>query len=151
LNKVESLPQQQVGQATEQPDPTITTLEFNKFAEGDAAFVAGGVGVDGTISVKASTTAVAEFRAIFGNINVGTTNNYSIAAAIEGAAGGWTTRVDPVVQNPLPVSGPGGPLPVFVDITAPATPATATLRLTLTRQGLATNNKRSVAYRLTLR
>ena len=151
VNKVETLPQQQVGQATEQPDPTITTLEFNKLADGDAAFTAGGVGVDGTISVRQSTTAIVEFRAIFGNINVGTTNNYSITAAIEGAAGGWTTKVDQVVQNPLPVSGPGGPLPVFVDITAPATPATATLRLTLTRQGIPTNNKRSVAYRLTLR
>jgi hypothetical protein len=153
-NKVESLPQQQVGQATEQPDSTITTLEFNKFAEGDAVFSTntGGVnGVDGTISVRQSTNAVAEFRAIFANINVGTTNNYVIAAAIEGPAGGWTTKVDQVVQNPLPVSGPGGPLPVFVDITAPATPATAILRLTLTRQGQATNNKRSVAYRLTLR
>jgi hypothetical protein len=148
LNKVESLPQQQVGLATEQPDPTITTLEFNKFAEGDAAFSAGGVGVDGTISVRASTTAIAEFRAIFGTVPVGT--SYAISVAIEGAAGGWTTRVDSVVQNPLPVSSPG-PLPVFIDITAPATPATATLRLTLTRQGIPPNTSRSVAYRLTLR
>ena len=153
-NKVESLPQQQVGQATEQPDPTITTLEFATIAEGDAAFSSntGGVsGVDGTISVRQSNTAVIEMRAIFANINVGTTNNYAVAVAIEGPAGGWSTTVDPVVQNPLPVPGPGGPVPIFIDITAPATPATATLRLTLTRQGQATNNKRSVAYRLTLR
>jgi IPT/TIG domain-containing protein len=152
--RVESLPPQQVGQATEQPDPTITIFEFATIADGDAAFSTntGGVtGVDGTISVRQSNSAVIELRATFANIPAGQTNNYAIAAAIDGPAGGWSTKPDTVMQNPLPVPGPGGPVPIFIDVTAPGAPATAILRVTLTRQGISTNNKRSVAYRLTLR
>lgn len=152
--RVEALPAQQVGQATEQPDPTITIFEVATIADGDATFSpnTGGVpGVDGTISVRASNSAVIEFRGTFANIAAGQTNNYAIAAAIDGPAGGWSTKPDTVTQNPLPVPGPGGPVPIFIDVTAPATPATAILKVTLTRQGISTNNKRSVSYRLVLR
>lgn len=151
--RVETLQPQQVGLETEQPEPTITSFEFNQIAQGDAAFVPGGAGgVEGTVSVRQSTTAAIELRAQFTGIPSGTTNNYQVTAAIEAPAGGWSTAVHPNTQNPLPVLGPSGVRPVFFQITAPATPATAILRLTLTRQGQPlTNNKRSIAYRLVLR
>ena len=153
--RVEALPPQQVGQESELPDSTITSFEFSSIvAPGDAVFSSdtGGVsGVDGTVSVRATNTVSIDVRATFATIPQGQTNNYQVTAAIDGPAGGWSTKVNQVVQNPLPVLGPGGVRPVFFDITAPATPATAILRLTLTRTGLAKNNKRSVAYRLVLR
>ena len=152
--QVESLPPQQVGQAAEQPDPTITSFEFNSVAGGDLAFSTdtGGItGVDGTVSVRQSNTGSIELRALFAGILTGLTANYAITAAVDAPAGGWTAKVGALTQNPLPVVGPGGAKSVFFDITAPATPATAILRLTLTHQGVATNNKRSVAYRLVLR
>ena len=152
--RVESLPAQQVGQATEQPDPTITSFEFNSIAQGDAAFSpnTGGVsGVDGTVSVRQGTTAAIDVRALFAGIPQGQTHNYQATAAIEGPAGGWSTAVHPSTPNPLPVPSPGGAAAFFFQITAPPTPSTAIARFTLTRQGVATNNKRSVAYRLILR
>ncbi len=153
-DRVESLPAQQVGQASEQPDSTITSFEFSSSIDGRATFNPdpGGVtGADGTIAVAPGQTGVIDVRAMFANIPVGTTNNYAITAAIEGTANGWSTKVNETMQNPQPVPGPGGAVAMFFDITAPSTPAQAVLRLTLTRQGAVTNNKRSVAYRLILR
>jgi len=150
----ESLPPQQVGQATEQPDPTITSFEFSSSIDGNSVFSTGtgGVaGVDGTISVTAARTGIIDVRAMFAGITVGTTNNYQISAVVEAPANGWSAKVNDTMQNPQPVPGPGGAVAIFFDITSPSTPAQAVLRLTLTRQGAATNNKRSVAYRLILR
>lgn len=153
-DRVESLPPQQVGQASEQPDSTITAFEFSSSIDGRATFATstGGVlGVDGTLAFAGGQTGVIDVRAMFANIPVGTTNNYAISAAIEGPANGWSTKVNETMQNPQPVPGPGGAVAIFFDVTAPSTPAQAVLRLTLTRQGAVTNNKRSVAYRLILR
>jgi hypothetical protein len=112
----------------------------------------GGVaGVDGTISVTPARTGIIDVRAMFAGITVGTTNNYQISAVVEAPANGWSAKVNDTMQNPQPVPGPGGAVAIFFDITSPSTPAQAVLRLTLTRQGAATNNKRSVAYRLILR
>jgi|GEM_PF-3240959 len=153
--RVESLPAQQVGQATEQPDPTITSFEFNQvIAPGDAAFSpnTGGVnGVDGTISVRQGNTVSVEFRALFAGIPTGQTNQYAITAVIEGPAGGWSTKLNQNQLTPQPVAGPGGAKTILFDITAPGAPATGIARFTLTRQGISTNNKRSIAYRLVLR
>lgn len=147
----ESLPTQQVGQQGEQPDPTVANFEFASIAAGDGSFSTetGGVsGVDGTLRVRQGTLATVEMRAQFTGIPAGTTNNYQLSGAIEGPANGWSVGVNPVMQNPQPVSAPGGLIPVFFDITAPGSTATAVVRLTLTRQGAATGNTRSVAYRL---
>jgi hypothetical protein len=149
--RTEILPEQQVGVAGETPDPTITNFDFNSVAEGDAAFfpTTGGVsGVDGTIRVRQNTTATIEFGALFANIPSGTTNNYLISATIDSPAGGWSAAVNDINQNPLPVVGPGGPVTIFFDINAPFSATTAIMRLTLTRQGLDTNNRRVVAYRV---
>lgn len=147
----ESLPPQQVGQASEQPDSTITSFEALKGIDNKAKVEPGGVeGVDGTIKVSPGQTGIIDVRAMFANITAGITNNYQISAVIEGPASGWSTKVNDTVQNPLPVVGPGGAQSIFFDITAPSSPAQATLRWTLTRQGAVTNNKRSIAYRLLL-
>lgn len=151
---VESLPDQQVGHASEQPDSTVTTFEFSSIADGNAAFsvnTGGMAGVDGTVSVAAGTNATIELRTIFANIPNGVLKNYTLTAVIEGAAGGWTTGVNSIMQNPLPVTGPGGIVFTDFDVHAPAVAATAKLRLTLTRADGAPNNKRSVAYRLILK
>ena len=153
-DRVESLPPQQVGQASEQPDSTITAFEFSSSIDGRATFnsATGGVpGVDGTLSFAPGLTGVIDVRAMFANIPASTTNNYAISAAIEGAAGGWSTKVNETMQNPQPVPSPGGAVAIFFDVTAPTAATQAVLRLTLTRQGAVTNNKRSVAYRLILR
>lgn len=150
----EPLPPQQVGQATEQPDPTITSLQFTSSIDGKSVFSSntGGVsGVDGTISVNPGQTGIIDVRAAFANIPTGQTNNYQISAVIEAPANGWSAKVNETMQNPQPVPGPGGNVAIFFDITAPTAAAQGILRLTLTRQGIATNNKRSVAYRLILR
>jgi hypothetical protein len=148
----ESVPNQQVGVAGETPDPTITNFDFASVVTG-AVFspTTGGIsGVDGTISVPRSTTGTIEVRAVFAGIPPGTTNNYQVSATVEAPAGGWSAAVNGATPNPQPVLGPGGPVSIFFDITAPGSAATAILRLTLTHVGLATNNKRSVAYRLIL-
>jgi hypothetical protein len=152
--KIETLPTQQVGVAVEQPDPTITSFEFSSIVDGDAAFstdTGGMSGVDGTLSVKANSKASIEVDAAFAGIPAGQTNQYQITAEVGAPALGWSTAVNPIMQNPLPEPAPGGPVSIFFDITAPGAAATATLKLTLTRQGIATNNKRSVSYRLMLK
>jgi hypothetical protein len=148
---VESLPDQQVGQAGEQPDPTVTNFEFSMVAQGDATFSTdtGGVsGVDGTLKIRQGTMATIEMRTQFGNISAGTTENYQLSAPVDTPASGWSASVNPITQNPLPVQGPGGLDMIYFDITAPGTATTTIVRLTLTRQGAATNNKRIVAYRV---
>ena len=85
-SRVETLPTQQVGQPTEQPDPTVSSFEFSSIADGDAIFstATGGMpGVDGTISVRASTRASIEVGALFTGIPVATSNNYLISASID--------------------------------------------------------------------
>ncbi len=153
-NVLESLPLQTVGQATEQPDSTITNFEFLAPADSKSVFstATGGVaGVDGTISVFASQTSSIETRATFGNIAQGATNQYDLTAVIVAPANGWSTKINDITLALQTVPGPGGTVALFFDITAPATPAQAIVRFTLTRRGLATNNKRSIAYRLILR
>jgi hypothetical protein len=149
----ESLPNQQVGLAGETPDPTITGFEFFSIVVGDAIFAPNSTGVgdfDGTFSIRQSTTATVRIRAVFANIPAGTTNNYDISMAIDSPAGGWSAALNANTATPVPVAS-AGPAPISVDVTAPGTAATTTLRLTLTRRGLATNNRRTVAYRLNLR
>ena len=148
---IESLPEQQVGQESEQPDPTITNFEFATVVQGTASFSTdtGGIsGIDGTLKIPLGTKATIEMRTQFSNIASGTTNNYLLSATVDAPANGWSASVDPVMPNPLPIHGPGGSAPTDFDITAPATSAAATVRLTLTNQGAIKNNKRTVAYRL---
>jgi hypothetical protein len=151
----ESLPDQQVGQAGEQPDPTVSNFEFAMIAQGPGSFSTntGGVsGVDGTLTVPAGTAAgtivTIDMRTQFSNIPAGTTNNYQLATAVDAPTNGWTAAVNAIMQNPLPIAGPGGLTETYFDIVAPGTAATAIVRLTLTRQGVTTNNKRKVAYRI---
>jgi hypothetical protein len=147
---IESLPEQQVGLESEQPDPTITSFEFASVVQGNASFSTdtGGVsGIDGTLKV-AQGTATIEMRTVFSNIPTGTTNSYVLSATVDAPANGWSASVNPVMQNPLLVHAPGANIPTDFDITAPGTAAAAVVRLTLTRQGVARNNKRTVAYRL---
>jgi len=149
----ESLPNQQVGLASETPDPTITGFEFSSIVVGDAIFTPNTTGVggfDGTFSVRQSTRATVRVRAIFANIPVGITNNYDISMSIDSPAGGWSTALNVSTGTPIPVAS-AGPVPILVDINAPGSAATAMLHLTLTRQGLTVNNKRTVTYRLNLR
>lgn len=153
-NVTESLPTQQVGQATEQPDPTITNFEFFAPADANSVFSAatGGVaGVDGTISVFPGQSSSIETRATFGNIAQGATNLYDLTAVIVAPANGWSTKINDITLPLQTVPGPGGTVPLFFDITAPTAAGQAVVRFTLTRRGLATNNKRSIAYRLILR
>ncbi|HYJ03870.1 MAG TPA: IPT/TIG domain-containing protein [Chthoniobacterales bacterium] len=150
----ESLPDQQVGVAIEQPDPTITNFEFSSVPVGDATFstnTGGMSGVDGTLSVTKSSTATIEMNAVFANIPSGPPNKYNISAVIEAPVGGWSAALNSITANPLTVPSPGGPVTAFFDITAPGSAAQTILRLTLTRQGATTNNKRTVAYRLILK
>lgn len=151
-NVLESLPIQTVGLATEQPDSTITNFEFFAPADNKSIFEPSGpVGVDGTIRVFASQTSSIETRATFGNIAQGATNQYDLTAVIVAPANGWSTKINDITLPLQTVLGPGGTVPLFFDITAPSGSTTATVRFTLTRRGLATNNKRSIAYRLLLR
>jgi hypothetical protein len=149
----ESLPEQQVGQESEQPDPTISNFEYASVVDGEGSFSTdtGGVsGVDGTLRIRQGTRATIEMRTQFSNIPTGTTNNYQLSAAVDAPSNGWSASVNDTMQNPLPVQGPGGLSLIYFDITAPGTSTTAIVRLRLTRQGVATNNKRTVAYRLQL-
>jgi hypothetical protein len=148
---VETLPQQQVGAAVEQPDATITSFEF--FASDDAnsefSTDTGGIpGIDGTLKVVKGRKAIIELEAIFANIPNGMTNHYQITAEVSAPALGWSAVVDASMQNPLPEPGPGGASQIMFDVTAPNSTDTATLKLTLTRQETNQDNKRSVSYRL---
>lgn len=148
--RVETLPTQQVGQASEQPDPTVPSFEFSSIAEGEAQFstATGGVpGVDGTIAVREDTQATVEIGAVFA-LPPQTTNLYHIIADVDG--GDWTAGVNPIMQNPLTVLSPGGSVSVFIDINAPGSSTSGILHLTLTRQGGEPNNRRRVSYRLIL-
>lgn len=148
--RVETLPTQQVGQVSEQPDSTVTSFEFSSIAEGEATFstATGGLpGVDGTIRVREETQATVEIGAVFA-LPPATTNQYQITAVVEG--GEWTASVNPIMQNPLTVVSPGGSVSVFFDINAPGSSTPGTLHLTLTRQGGGPNNRRQVSYRLGL-
>lgn len=150
---VESVPDQEVGEESEQPDPTVSNFEFASIAEGDATFSTetGGVsGVEGTFAVQQGSTATVEMRTVFQDIPAGTTNNYQLSAAVDSPANGWSTSVNPIMQNPLPIQGPGGLIMTYFDLTSPATSASAVVRFTLTRQGADTENRRTVAYRLTV-
>jgi hypothetical protein len=147
---VRSLPDQQVGLEGEQPDPTITAFEFSSIIDGDGSFSTdtGGVsGVDGTLTVKRGTTVTIELDTTFAGIPVGTTNNYQLTVAVS-PTNGWSASVNPVMQNPLPSNGPGGSVDAYFDITAPSSTNTAIVRFTLTRQGVTTNNTRTLSYRL---
>jgi len=146
----ENVPDQTVGQEGEQPDPTVTNFDNLKKVAGTVTVSSdtGGVqGVDGTISVKKATTGKVSVRTTFENIDPGP-NSYQLAATIDAPANNWSSQVDAVMPNPLPVSKPGGLVNVTFDLTAPDSADTAVVRLTLTRQGITKNNKRSVAYRL---
>ncbi len=145
---VEALPDQEVGQAGEQPDPTIVNFDFSSFVAGSGTFAPDAVvgsGLDGALSIPRGTTATIDVGATF--LAVGPTiNNYMITAAMDAPANGWSVAVDPVIQNPLPAGT--GAVSVFFDLVAPSTAATAIVRLTLTRQGVSSGNRKTVAYRL---
>ncbi len=148
----ESLPNQQVGQLAEQPDATVTNFESPTVIQGAASFSpsTGGVsGVDGTISMVRGATATIRMRTTFANIPAATTNRYALTATVDPPSGGWSSQVNGIMQNPLEVSSPGGLVQIFFDIQSSNVPAAqATMRLTLTREGAATGNTRTVAYRL---
>lgn len=149
---VESLPTQEVGQQGEQPDATVERFD-TPIVEGQGSFSTdtGGVsGVDGTLTIQRGSTVTVRVPAHF-TFAAGTTHNYQLSGTIDSPANGWSAVVSADMQNPLPVVGPGGLVRIKFDITAPNSTATAVARLTLTRQGATTGNKRSVAYRLVTR
>lgn len=150
---VESLPNQQVGQAGEQPDATVNVFEFSAIDSGQGQFSTdtGGVGgVDGTLAVKQGTTITIVMRTGFVNIPAGITNSYQLTTtpSLQAPANGWSASVHPLTQNPLLIQSPGGSVDTLFNITAPAAANTAILQLMLTRQGVVTGNKRAVSYRL---
>lgn len=153
---VESIPDQTVGQAGEQPDATVSNFEYSSTPVGQAVFSAdtGGIaGVDGTLTVKQGTTATIIMKTQF-VVSTGT-NNYQMSATIQAPANGWSAGVNSILSNPLPIKAPGGAVDTYFDITAPtgtvSNPSnSAVVKLMLTRQGAATGNKKSVSYRLVI-
>lgn len=146
----ENLPEQVVGQASEQPDPTITNLEFSSVQAGTATFTPGGAGgVDGTLVIPGGSTAVIALDATFANIAVGTQNRYNLSAEVVPATAGWTARVN-TVSTPAfyDIPGPGAQRFPNFDIIVPTTGGPVSMRLTITRSGAAADNKRSVTYRV---
>jgi hypothetical protein len=144
----EPLPNQQVGQASEQPDSTVTSFNFSTMlnSNGSHSSSTGGVsGVDGTISVKPGLKATFELDATFA-IPAGPAKQYQLSATVDSPATGWTAATQGM-ENPLSVSS-SGIIPIDYGVTAPASAPPTVLRLTITRLGVATNNKRTVAYRL---
>lgn len=146
----ESIPSQQVGQAGEQPDATVTTFEASGFVSGVGSVSSdtGGVsGVDGTLNVRRNTTAIVDMRTEFAIAN-GVTNTYDLSAEVESPANGWTAAPNSTMPDPVSVTGPGAPMSTFFDLHAPDSTATAVVRLTLTRGAGGSGNTRSVRYRL---
>jgi hypothetical protein len=149
-SRIESLPDQQVGQAGEQPDATVTSFEYASTVIGEAVFSTdtGGVaGVDGTLTVKQGTTVTIQMATTF-VVPVGTTYSYQMTAPVQAPANGWSGQANDILENPLPVQGPGGSVDTYFDITAPASSSTGVVRLTLTRQGATSGNTKAVSYRL---
>jgi hypothetical protein len=147
---IEPVPDQEVGQPSEQPDSTVSVFEFASFDAPVGSFstdTGGVIGVEGTLSIRRNVTATIEMRTAF-SIPVGTKNSYQLAAAVEPAGSDWSAAPNAVLPNPLPITGPGGSSPTFFDITAPAATSSAILRLTVTRLGATRDNTRKVAYRL---
>jgi len=145
----DAAPLQTVGVAGDTPDPTIANLTFNKFdTPGDGTFAGPAVGdqTDGTISIPGNTakTVTIFLDTTFSQIPVGSIFKYfSSATVVTGV--GWTANPNALEGNEFDVAGPGEQdFPAF-DINAPAA-GQATIQFTLTRQGLATNNKRSATF-----
>lgn len=150
---LEVLPDQQVGQATEQPDPTITNFDQPRIVSGSGTFsteTGDTSGVEGTIRVSAAGTVRVRMRTGFTLAAGGPVQNYQLSATVDNPSGGWSARVNQAMQNPLPITPPGGLTNTDFDITAPATASNAVVRFTLTHNNVAQNNKRTVAYRLQL-
>jgi hypothetical protein len=146
----ENLPEQAVGQASEQPDPTITNLEFSSVQAGNATFTPGGAGgVDGTLVIPGGSTAVIALDATFANIAAGTQNRYTLSAEVTPVTAGWTARVN-TISTPAfyDIPGPGAQRFPNFDIIVPTTGGPVLMRFTVTRSGAATNNTRSVTYRV---
>jgi hypothetical protein len=100
----------------------------------------------GTILIpgNAAKTVTVFLDTTFSQIPVGSTFKYlSSATVVTGA--GWSAGPNALEGNEFDVRGPGEQdFPAF-DISAAAS-GQATIQFTLTRQGLATNNKRSVTF-----
>lgn len=145
------VPTQTVGQAGEQPDPTITNLTFSRVLDGTASFAAPAPGdnVDGVLSIPgaAAVTVTISLDTTFANIPAGSTFSYVPSATVVSGAG-WSSGPNAVLTpNKYTVAAPGEQqFPAF-DINAPSS-GQAIVRFTLTREGAATNNKRSVTYRV---
>ena len=146
-----SVPPQSVGHAGEQPDSTITNLTFNRVLDGTASFAAAAAGdtVDGTVSIpgNAAVTVTIALDTTFANIPIGNIFNYVPSADVVSGAG-WSSAPNPLV-TPIKytISAPGEQQFPGFDINAAAS-GTAVIRFTLTREGVPTNNKRSVTYRV---
>jgi hypothetical protein len=103
--------------------------------------------VDGTLTVKQGTTVTIQMATTF-VVPVGTTYSYQMTAPVQAPANGWSGQANDILENPLPVQGPGGSVDTYFDITAPASSSTGVVRLTLTRQGATSGNTKAVSYRL---
>jgi hypothetical protein len=148
--RVETLPPQQVGAASEQPDETIDSFDFVQVVSGPATVSGdtGGVsGVEGTLTFTGTAQVIIEMLAAFSGIPPGPSNHYTISVALD-PVGSWVAAVDPALPGPVEIFSPGGSTSVFYDITAPGSASTTIMSMTLTHVGLLTNNKRTVAYRL---
>lgn len=146
VDQIETLAQQEVGAASEQPDPMVSSFEFFMSDDANSTFdpnTGGLPGIDGTLKVTKGKKAIIELEAIFVNIPQGG-KSYHIDAEVTPGNVGWVGVVNSTMTNPLPVPTPGA-VQVMFDVTAPNSADTATLKVTLTRE---TTNKRSVSYRL---
>jgi hypothetical protein len=145
---VESLPEQQVGHASEQPDPTISNLEFFSVSGGSTFSPTAPSGLDGTLSIPLNAAVTLRLRAQFVDIPATETHHYDCAVSVDTPANGWAAVRRPSMLNPLEIASPGGLKDVFANITAPGTATNAVLRVVLTHAEATTSNKRTVAYRL---
>jgi hypothetical protein len=148
----ETVPDLIIGEESEQPDPTITNLEFNNVLEGTATFTAAtdpSSGVDGTLAIPSGTTATIALDTTFANIQSGTENLYDLEATVIPTTTGWSAVVNAITTpNFYTIASPGAQrFPAF-DVTVPASGGPVNVIFSITRRGATTNNRRFVTYRV---
>jgi hypothetical protein len=146
--KLESLPEQEVGQQSEQPDPGVGPFEFGFFdSHGESSFstdIGHVSGVDGTLFLRQGTTDSVSMQMSFVDTSAGPID-YELSAEVQAPANGWSASVHPTTMNPIVVVD-GGSVDSLFTVTAPASASTAIVEFSVTRQG--TNSRRVVRFRL---
>lgn len=155
----EIVPPQTVGQTGEVPDPTITTLIWNRVMAGIATFTAvSSSNVAGILTIpgSAAATVTIALDTTFANIPGGQTYHYDLSATVVSGPN-WTAGPNSRSPSSYNIPGPGAQRFPNFDISAPdvsnippASRNPAFIRFTLTHTGLGAtaNNKRSVTFRV---